>query len=117
MVPWRHGGHCAEGYCNYGLSFGSGVLLSLFLCFSVIEITGRRDGMGWDGEGIKFRYLGAVCRLPKVRLDLFGVAWRNDAIVELPPSPSPPMASISGLCKCMQECNVKVLRLIEVIPT
>lgn len=26
---------------------------SLSLCFSVIEITGRRDGMGWDGEGIK----------------------------------------------------------------
>lgn len=46
---------------------------SLSLCFSGIGITGRRDGMGWDGEGIRFRYLGAVCRLPKVRLDLFGV--------------------------------------------
>lgn len=46
---------------------------SLSLCFCVIEITGRREGMGWHGEGIKFRYLGAVCRLPKVRLDLFGV--------------------------------------------
>lgn len=26
---------------------------SLSLCFSGIEITGRREGMGWDGEGIK----------------------------------------------------------------
>lgn len=74
MVPLEtcSRGHRAEGYCNHDLSFGSWVLL-LSLCFCVIEITGRRDGMGWDGEGIRFRYLGAVCRLPKVRLDLFGV--------------------------------------------
>lgn len=46
--------------------------LSLFASL-LLEITSRREGMGWDGEGIRFRYLGAVCRLPKVRLDLFGV--------------------------------------------
>lgn len=48
-------GHRAEGYCNYDLSFGSGVLsLSLSLFASLLlEITGRREGMGWDGEGIK----------------------------------------------------------------
>lgn len=46
-------------------------LFSLSLCFSGIEFTGRRDGMGWDGEGIRFRYLGAVCRL---RYDLICLA-------------------------------------------
>lgn len=62
MVPLEtcSRGHRAEGYCNHDLSFGSGVL-SLSLCFCVIEITGRRDGMGWDGEGIKNLGTWALC--------------------------------------------------------
>lgn len=57
MVPWRHGGHRAEGYCNYDLSFGSWALLlslSLLLCYLKSLVGGMGwDGMGWDGEGIK----------------------------------------------------------------
>lgn len=41
-------GHGAEGYCNYDLSFGSGVLL-LSLCFSVTGMKSLVGGMGWDG--------------------------------------------------------------------
>lgn len=45
-------GHRAEGHCNYELTFGSWVILALFASV-LLEITGRREGMGWDGEGIK----------------------------------------------------------------
>lgn len=49
IVPWEtcSRGHGAEGYCNYDLSFGSGVLvsLSLLLCY----LKSLVSGMGWDG--------------------------------------------------------------------
>lgn len=47
--------------------------LSLSRCFSGIEITGRRDGMGWDGEGIKILGTWALC-VDYLRYDLVCLA-------------------------------------------
>lgn len=66
-------GHRAEDYCNYDLSFGSWVLsLSLFASL-LLEITGRREGMGWDGEGIKNLGTWALC-VDYLRYDLICLA-------------------------------------------